>query len=374
MLDAIDDIPASQWNALVGTEVPFLRHEFLAALERHHCVGAASGWIAQHLTLHGADGQLLGAVPQYLKTNGYGELVFDWAWESAYERSGLPYYPKLVVAIPYTPATGPRLLLRPEADHKQVVDALITHAIAHAQQLQVSSLHWLFPHGQDLDRLTAHGLLPRLGCQFHWHNQNYRDFDDFLARFTSSKRKKIRHERRSVAESGLVIRRLTGNELSATQWQAVHRHYRSTFDRRWGHATLTLEFFHEVSRTLGDRLIVMLAEQAGAPVASAICWRDATTLYGRHWGCDAYFDNLHFELCYYQGLDYCIEHGLARFDPGAQGEHKISRGFLPTPTWSAHWIADARFRAAIADFLQRETPAMREHIRGLGEHSPFRSD
>jgi predicted N-acyltransferase len=371
IIHAMDAVPAAQWNALTGTHIPFLRHEFLCALERHHCVGAALGWQPRHLLLFEGE-QVVGAAPQYLKTNSYGELVFDWAWAEAYARSGLAYYPKLVVAIPYTPASGPRLLVHPRADHKQVADALIEHAIAHADSLRVSSLHWLFPQQQDLEHLTGHGLLPRLGCQFHWHNQNYRDFDDFLSRFTSAKRKKIRQERRAVTEAGVVMRRLYGEELSEAQWQAVHRHYRSTFDRRGGHATLTLAFFLEMSRLLPRQLIVMLAEHQGQPVASAICWRDADTLYGRHWGCDEHFHNLHFEACYYQGLEYCIEHRLQRFDPGAQGEHKISRGFLPTPTWSAHWIADARFRQAIEDFLRRETVAMRAYMQELDGHSPFK--
>ena len=373
IIGAMDEITRSQWNGLSGTDIPFLSHEFLSALEHHHCVGEATGWIPQHLLLFDGD-TLIGAVPQYLKTNSYGELVFDHAWEHAYERSGMAYYPKLVVAIPYTPATGPRFLVSPSADRQMVIKLLIDAAIEHAENLRVSSLHWLFPHDTDLKELTDRGLMARLGCQFHWHNQNYRDFDDYLERFTSSKRKKIRRERREVADAGVTLRRLYGSELSEEQWRVVHRHYRSTFDRRWGYATLTLGFFLETSRSLPQQLIVILAEHENRPVASAICWRDKDTLYGRHWGCDAHFNNLHFEACYYQGLEYCIEHGLKRFDPGAQGEHKISRGFLPTPTWSAHWIADSQFRHAIQDFLNRETIGMQNYIRELGEHSPFKSD
>lgn len=374
VINAIDEVSAGQWNGLAGTDIPFLSHEFLAALERHGCVGTELGWIPQHLLVFDDDHQLIGAAPQYLKTNGYGELVFDHGWEHAYQRSGRSYYPKLVVAIPYTPAMGPRLLVSPGSDREQVIPALIAAGIEHAEQLQVSSQHWLFPHEADLQQLARHGLLARLGCQFHWHNQNYQNFDDYLERFTSSKRKKIRRERRAVTEAGVTMRRLYGNELSEEQWRVVHRHYRSTFDRRWGYATLTLDFFLETSRTLGQQLIVILAEHDNRAVASAICWRDRDTLYGRHWGCDAYFDNLHFEACYYQGLEYCIEHGLQRFDPGAQGEHKISRGFLPTATWSAHWIADPQFRLAIEDFLVRETAGMQRYIKALGEHSPFKSN
>lgn len=375
IIGSLSEVSSAAWNTLQGTHVPFLRHEFLSALERHHCVGHATGWIPQHLLLY-EDKTLIGAVPQYLKTNSYGELVFDWAWADAYQRSGLAYYPKLVVAIPYTPASGPRLLIAPQADRDRVSAQLIQGAIEHAKQNNLSSLHWLFPNQEDLQQLQQQGLLTRLGCQFHWQNlsgdKQYRDFDDYLDAFTSSKRKKIRRERRAVTESGVTLQRLYGEELNDDQWQAVHRHYCSTFDRLSGYATLSLGFFQEVSRSLPQQLIVMLAEHNGKYVASAICFRDDDTLYGRHWGCDAHFQNLHFEACYYQGLEYCIEHKLQRFDPGAQGEHKISRGFLPTPTWSAHWIAEPQFRAAIADFLQRETLGMQDYIATLREHSPFK--
>lgn len=367
----IEETRAEQWNRLDGTHIPFLRHEFLAALERHHCVGEQTGWIPQHLLSHDGD-KLVGAIPQYLKTNSYGELVFDMAWAEAYHRSGLAYYPKLVAAIPYTPATGPRLLIAPEADRASIAHDLVQHAIEHARNCRVSSLHCLFPNEEDLKTLAEHGLLKRLGYQFHWQNDGYRDFDDYLDRFTSAKRKKIRRERRQVTESGVTLQRLQADKLSETQWRAVHRHYTSTYERLGGYATLSLGFFRELSQTMSQRLVVMLAEHEGSPVASAICFRDDRTLYGRHWGCDARFQNLHFEACYYQGLEYCIEQGLGRFDPGAQGEHKISRGFLPTATWSAHWIANPQFRAAIEDFLQQENKAMKNYIKALGEHSPFK--
>jgi len=375
IIGSLNEVSNNEWNALHGTQVPFLRHEFLCALEKHHCVGEATGWIPQHILLY-EDNTLLGAVPQYLKTNAYGELVFDWAWAEAYQRNGANYYPKLVIAIPYTPASGPRLLIAPHADRDKISAQLIQCMLEHAKQYKVSSLHCLFPHLDDLQQLTQQGLLSRLGCQFHWHNlpdnENYRDFDDYLDHFTSRKRKKIRRERRAVTETGITLQRLYGNELSDGQWQTVHRHYCSTFDRLSGYATLSLDFFREISRTLPQQLIVMLAEHQGNTVASAICFRDDTTLYGRHWGCDAHFQNLHFEACYYQGLEYCIEHRLQCFDPGAQGEHKISRGFLPTATWSAHWIAEPRFRSAITDFLQQETQGMQHYIDNLHKHSPFK--
>lgn len=375
IIGSLDEVSSDAWNALSGTDIPFLRHEFLSALERHHCVGESTGWIPQHVLIY-HNNSLLGAMPLYLKTNSYGEMVFDWAWAEAYQRNGMDYYPKLVSAIPYTPATGPRLLIAAAAERVTIAAQLIQAALEHASNLGLSSVHWLFPHQQNRQQLEQQGLLMRLGCQFHWHNlpgeQGYRDFDDYLDRFTSSKRKKIRRERRLVTESGVTLKRLYGHELSEQQWQSVHRHYRSTFDRLSGYATLSLDFFRDISQTLPQQLIVIIAEHLGDTVASAICYRDDTTLYGRHWGCDAHYQNLHFEACYYQGLEYCIEHQLQRFDPGAQGEHKISRGFLPTPTWSAHWIADPAFKKAISDFLQRETQGMQHYIQELNEHSPFR--
>lgn len=375
VIGSLNEVSSNTWNYLTGTHTPFLRHEFLSALEKHHCVGELTGWIPQHVLVYENE-TLLGAMPQYLKTNSYGELVFDWAWAEAYQRSGLNYYPKLVSAIPYTPATGPRLLISPDADRDVIAPQLVQTALEYAKQHRISSLHCLFPHAKDLQQFEKQGLLTRLGCQFHWSNlpgeQHYRDFDDYLDHFTSSKRKKIRRERRQVIESGVTLHRMHGNELSDEQWQSVHRHYCSTFDRLSGHATLSLNFFREISQSMPQQLIVMLAEHNGNAVASAICFRDDTTLYGRHWGCDAHFQNLHFEACYYQGLEYCIEHKLQRFDPGAQGEHKISRGFLPTPTWSAHWIADPTFKKAIEDFLQRETLGMQHYIKELSEHSPFK--
>ena len=371
IIDSLEEVCSADWDALAGTQQPFLGHAFLAALERHGCVGPRWGWHPRHLLLFAGE-RLVGAMPQYLKSNAYGELVFDWDWAEAHERSGLPYYPKLVVAVPYTPASGTRLLIAPDVDRDQVARALIGAAIDHARGLGVSSLHWLFPDDRDRASLAEQGLLIRTGCQFHWHNRGYHDFDDYLGHFSSAKRKNIRRERRRVREAGVGIRQLYGEQLSDAQWDAVHRHYASTFARLGGHATLTQAFFRDISRRMPGQVVIFLAEHGGRPVASAICLRDRDTLYGRHWGCDERFDNLHFELCYYQGLDYCIREGLQRFDPGAQGEHKISRGFLPTATWSAHWIADPRLRHAIADFLRREERAMRDYMQTLGEHSPFR--
>jgi len=371
VLTSISDISRDAWNAVSGTDYPFLRHEFLTALERNHCVGPRHGWLVRHLAAFEND-RLVGAVPLYVKDNSYGEFVFDWAWAEAYERAGLPYYPKAVVGVPYTPATGPRILTAQGADRDAVASALTNLALAWSQSENLSSLHWLFTDETDTHRLQQQGLHLRLGCQFHWHNRGYRDFDDYLDNFNSRKRKKVRRERRYVQEAGIEIRLVHGNEASEEELEVMHRFYRSTFDRKWGHATLNLGFFRDIAATMGEQLLFVIARRAGRIVAGAICLRGNDTLYGRHWGCDEDYHSLHFEACYYQGIDYCIRHGLRIFEPGAQGEHKISRGFLPTPTWSAHWIAHEGFRNLIGRFLDQETEGMREYIQDLSERSPFR--
>ncbi|HYN77207.1 MAG TPA: GNAT family N-acetyltransferase [Lamprocystis sp. (in: g-proteobacteria)] len=370
--DAIQAIPAADWDRLVGSDSPFLCHAFLAAMERHGCVGEALGWIPRHLALRDPAGALVAAAPCYLKTNSYGEFVFDWSWADAYRRQGLAYYPKLVVASPYTPATGPRLLIADGPKRDEYAQALADGAVRVAEQLGVSSLHWHFTTSAETDLLHARGLLRRVGCQFHWTNPGYRSFDDFLATFTAEKRKKVKRERRRVQEAGVQILRRRGDEVSAVEWAAFHRLYQDTFDKRGGIATLTLPFFQEIGQTMGRNLLLVFATHHGGIVAAAFNLRGEQTLFGRHWGCSKDFHSLHFEACYYQGLDYCIEQGLSRFEPGAQGEHKVSRGFLPTPTWSAHWIADPRFRNAIDRFLSAETQGMNDYLQEMHERSPYR--
>lgn len=366
--ESIDQIPAADWNRVAATDNPFLQHAFLAALEHHGCVGPQFGWLPQHVAVYDLQGALIGAAPLYLKDNSYGEFVFDWSWADAYERAGGAYYPKLVSAVPYTPATGPRLL----AADVTVQRSLLEAALVHARELNVSSLHWLFPPTAEVELMEEHGLMRRTGCQFHWHNRGYRDFADFLDRFSAQKRKKLKRERRRVAEAGLQIERIHGHEASDEQLAVAAEFYRSTFDKKWGVATLNLGFFREVARTMGERLVLIMASDPSRYVAAAICFRGDDALYGRHWGCNAEFHSLHFELCYYQGIDYCIDHGLKLFEPGAQGEHKVSRGFEPTPTWSGHWIADPRFAAAIGDFLRREQGGMQHYMDELAEHLPYR--
>lgn len=367
----LDELTAAEWNALAGDVNPFLRHEFLAALERHDCVGRQAGWIPRHLTVY-ENGRLLGAAPMYLKTNSYGEFVFDWAWAEAYQRSGLRYYPKLVVAIPFTPVTGPRLLLAAGERAAQVADLLITGALDYAREAKVSSLHWLFTTEQDTQCLEQHGLMRRVGCQFHWQNQDYRSFDDFLAGFSAEKRKKVKRERRRVRESGIEIEVLRGAEISTEQWEVFHRFYTSTFWKRGGIASLSLAFFQELGRTMSDEVLLILARHAGQYVAGTFNLCGKTTLYGRHWGCVEEFHSLHFEVCYYTAIEFCINQGLQGFEAGAQGEHKLSRGFLPAPTWSAHWLSHPAFSHAVENFLAQEKTHVDDYISELDGHSPFK--
>jgi len=364
----IDEIPAAAWNAL-GDGNPFLRHELLAAMEHHGCVGETFGWLPRHVAAWDGD-TLVGAMPLYLKDNSYGEFVFDWAWADAYQRAGLAYYPKLVSAVPYTPATGPRLLAR--NGDPAVRAALVRTALELARELRLSSFHCLFPHEEELEALLAPGLLRRTGSQFHWHNRGYRDFDDFLAGFTAQKRKKLKRERRRVVEAGIGFDVRHGDEVDDALWPLIARFYAVTFEEKYGMATFNEGYFREVGRALGRGFVVILARHADQYVAAAICYRGGDTLYGRHWGANADFHSLHFETCYYQGIDYCIREGLARFEPGAQGEHKVARGFEPVPTWSAHWIADPRFRAVLDNYTGQEHEAMVAYMDELQERLPYR--
>lgn len=368
----INTIPADAWNRVAGVDHPFTRHEFLAALERHGCVGERHGWLPHHIVVHDPDNRLCGIAPLYLKNNSYGEFVFDWAWADAWHRAGVPYYPKLVSSIPYTPVTGNRLLVAADADRESVTRHLIERALQLVDETGSSTLHWLFTSAVDTGHLLAFDHLRRTGCHFHWHNAGYRSFDEFLAALSSRKRKKIRRERRRVAEAGIDMKILSGHDMSTKDWSVMYEFYRSTFDRKWGEPSLTLDFFRDISQTMGEQLVLVFACKSGEPVAGAIMLRGSDALYGRHWGCRETWHSLHFETCYYQGIDYCIRHGLQLFEPGAQGEHKISRGFLPSYTWSAHWIRDPRFRDAIQHYLIQEHEMMVDYHDDLQLTSPFR--
>ena len=369
IIEHIDEVDPVDWNRIAGVDNPFTRHEFLVALERHGCVGERYGWLPRHLALRD-QGRLAGAVPLYLKFNSYGELVFDWSWASAYERQGLAYYPKLVSAIPYTPATGNRLLAAGGAE--TVRGELIEGVRQFAEEMKLSSVHWLFPTEQETGQLEDGGLMRRTGCQFHWENPGYGGFDDFLGALNARKRKNIRRERQRVKDAGITLEVRHGGEVTPSEWQVWQHLYESTFERKSGIPTLSSGFFRELGTTLPDSVVMVFARHHGDIVAGALMIRGRSTLYGRHWGAFAHHDSLHFEACYYQGIDYCIRNGIERFEPGAQGEHKVARGFLPTPTWSAHWIAHDGFRAAIARFLDDEADAMNDYMQDLASQSPYR--
>ncbi|HEY5622165.1 MAG TPA: GNAT family N-acetyltransferase [Gammaproteobacteria bacterium] len=362
--------PAS-WNSLAG-DSPFLRYEFLAALEETGCVGDGTAWHPCHITALDSDDRLVGGLPLYLKYDSRGEFVFDWGWANAYEQAGLDYYPKLVSAVPFTPATGNRVLALPGAEFSFVADALLGAARELGNEVGASSLHVLFPTDQQRAFFAESGLLTRKSCQFHWHNHGYRNFDDFLGRFNSAKRKKARRERRRIAEAGIRFEHLRGDELSAEVWDTVFGFYARTFLRRGRAPYLSRAFFAKISSSMPENLVVILARYGEQPIAAAICFRNSDTLYGRYWGSLADFHSLHFETCYYQGIEYCIDQNLDRFEPGTQGEHKISRGFTPAATWSNHLIIDAEFGHAVAAFLDREREHVEAYMDELEEHVPYR--
>ncbi len=368
----IDDIPPRDWNLLAGTANPFTRHEFLAALERNGCLGERWGWLPHHIVVHEAD-RLVGACPVYLKTNSYGEFVFDMAWADAYQRYGHRYFPKFVCAVPYTPVTGPRVMVAPEASSRAaVVDAISRKALELVGEYDGSGMHWLFTDAAATAELEAAGFMRRVGVQYHWHNHGYRDFDDFLSTLTSRRRKDIRRERRLARDSGAEFEVLNGHDATDEHWAVYHACYTATFDRKWGYATLSEAFFRELAATMPDNVVLVMVRHEGEYVAGAFNLAGDDGLFGRHWGTLRPLDYVHFEACYYQAIDYAIAHGLSRFEAGAQGEHKIQRGFLPQATYSAHYIREPAFRSPIADFLQRERGEMAAVIAELEGGSPYR--
>ncbi|HTS92929.1 MAG TPA: GNAT family N-acetyltransferase [Stellaceae bacterium] len=374
VVEHLAEVPPAEWDACAGADNPFLSHAFLEALEASGSATAKTGWLPQHVLVEDADGRLIGAVPLYLKSHSYGEYVFDHGWADAFERAGGSYYPKLLVAVPFTPVPGPRLLVRAGAS-ADVEETLIAALLEIAKAHGVSSVHVTFPPRAQWERLGAAGFLQRTGQQFHWENRGYASFDDFLAALNSRKRKQIRRERRDAMAEGLEIDTLSGGALEPRHWDAFHRFYRSTTDRKWGGAYLTREFFDLLHARLADRVVLMLARQGKRYVAGALNLLGRDTLYGRNWGATVDIPFLHFELCYYRALDFAIERGLKRVEAGAQGAHKIQRGYLPTPTYSAHWIRDRSFRTAVEKFLAREREAVAAEMQELGEElSPFRRE
>ncbi|RKK03238.1 GNAT family N-acetyltransferase [Pseudoroseomonas wenyumeiae] len=367
---AIAEIAAPEWDACAGDGNPFVSHAFLLALEESGSASARTGWLPQHAALRDPAGRLVAVAPAYAKGHSYGEYVFDHAWANAFERAGGRYYPKLQVASPFSPVPGPRLLVR-----DGIPQSALAGALAQATEaLDLSSCHVTFCTEAEWNTLGEAGWLRRLGTQFHWHNNGYADFEGFLAALSSRKRKQIRRERRDAQSAGLTFRALRGAEITPRHWKTFHKCYMDTVDRKWGSAYLTARFWPLLAERLGDRVVLMVAERDGEPVAGALNLMGKDALYGRNWGALVEAPFLHFELCYYQAIDFAIAHGLSRVEAGAQGEHKIQRGYLPSPTYSAHFIPHGGLRRAVAEFLEQERPAMLEHMAELASLSPFRQE
>ena len=369
---SLEQVDAAEWERLCGTDYPFLRYDFLLGLEQSGCTTAESGWQPCHLILR--DGETaVAALPLYLKSHSYGEYVFDWSWSQAWQQNGLQYYPKLVSAIPFTPATGPRLCHSDDLSSEQAWDMATRALEQFARQQEISSWHLLFPDQSTSDALLVDGFHQRRATQFHWFNEDYRDFDHFLAGFSSRKRKSLKRERRRIQEQNLVLQTLVGEQIGSENWEKFYHFYQYTYAKRSGHGGyLTREFFTRVAAAMGDQVIMIMASHEDSAVAAALYFRSADTLYGRYWGCEQEFDCLHFEACYYRGIEYCIEQGIKRFDPGAQGEHKIQRGFRPVATFSNHWIADPGLSAAVADFTRRERPHTDAYKKDAETLLPFK--
>ncbi len=372
ILNAIDEIEADQWNDLIKDNNPFCRHEFLSALEKHHCVGERFGWIPRHIAILD-NNQLIGAAILYEKYNNYGEFVFDHVWQNAYEKYGLNYYPKLVSAIPYTPASGVRLLT--QAHTKDQVFPLLLSTIQQVcDKIGASSFHCLFASTDEVKWLEQQQLAIRHDCQFHWNNQNYQTFDDFLANLRQKKRKNIRQERKKVINAGVTFRQLDGDTATQTDWRNFADFYTQTFLEKSGTPTLNFDFFIEVAKAMPKQVLLVLADLNGECIAGSLMFASDTHLYGRHWGCKEQVDYLHFEACYYQGIEYCIKHNLQVFEPGAQGEHKVARGFIPTLTQSAHWIKDEGFKDPIKGFCKQEVQHIEHYIQQVNTHNPYKEN
>ncbi|MDZ3836315.1 MAG: GNAT family N-acetyltransferase [Rhodospirillales bacterium] len=374
VVGSIHDIPAADWDACAGADNPFLCHAFFAALEDSGSACAETGWLPRHLLIAGDGGHAVGCAPLYLKSHSYGEYVFDWGWAEAFQRAGGRYYPKLQAAVPFTPVTGPRLLVRAGAP-AGTAEALAAAMVQLAKQLRVSSLHVTFHTRNEAPLFTRLGFLPRIGQQYHWRNEGYGSFEDFLAALSSRKRKAVRKERAEAACHGVRIRTLTGGEIEPRHWDAFHRFYLDTVERKWAHAYLTRGFFTLLGERMAEQVLLIVAEDGdGEPVAGALNLIGPDALYGRYWGSNADYRFLHFEACYYRAIDFAIANGLARVEAGAQGAHKIQRGYLPVATYSAHWVAEPGFRKAVAHFLDAERPAVEAEIEELAAASPFRRD
>jgi hypothetical protein len=366
-LNGIVAIKPKAWDALTDGS-PILSHAFLSALEETLCVGKGTGWQPFPMVAYDR-GELVGVLPLYLKSHSYGEYVFDWAWANAYEQNGLAYYPKLLVAIPFTPITGLRLL-SPDLQVQHLMVSALTQQIG---QHALSSAHVLFPDNQHAEVLKAAGWLERNGVQFRWENEDFRDFDGFLSRLSHDKRKKIRQERKKVSAAGVTCHCLLGSEITKADWDFFYQCYENTYLEHRSTPYLTKDFFYLIGERLVNHILLIIAKQEGEPIAAAFNLFDSNTMYGRYWGATRFVSGLHFELCYYQAQEFCIQHQIQYFEGGAQGEHKLARGFRPRPTHSFHQIAHPDFERAIQDFLQRETHGVDEYHHELEQRAPFKS-
>ena len=372
---SIAEIPAADWDRVAGTANPFVSHAFLRALEDGGATGGDSGWDPMHLILRDSDGRLAAAMPHYLKHHSYGEYIFDHSWANAFTRAGGAYYPKMLSAVPFTPATGPRFLTGDADDHRaaQLRAALTNGMTQYLDRLGLSSAHVNFLPEADIAALSDEGWMVRSSIQFHWQNDSYTDFDAFLAALSSRKRKNIRKERRTVAEAGVRLLRLTGDDITTSHIDHFYRFYMSTIDRKWGGAYLTEDVFHQLHASMADRMLLVMAEYDGRIIGGALNFIGEDALFGRNWGADLDIPCLHFEACYYQAIEFAIERGLKTVEAGAQGFHKVQRGYLPVTTYSAHWIAHDGFRAAVARFLDSERRGIDAEINAIEiQASPFR--
>ena len=374
VIDNISRVRAEEWDALTGASNPFIEHAFLSALEESGSVGGRSGWSPAHVLVRDDDQRLIGAAPLYVKDNSYGEYIFDWGWAEASQRAGIPYYPKLVSAVPFTPATGRRLLTAdPDQPDPEITTALVAGFQAVADAVEAWSIHLLFTTRAERALLAEqHAFLPRTTQQFHWHNAGYESFDHWLSFFRSKDRKNTRRERRRAMESVDRIRVVPGDEVTEAEWRIVRAYYDDTCSRKWGRPYLTDEFFYRLGATLAHRTLVFFAEKGGQVVGSALTFQKGEHLYGRYWGGQPGFRDLHFEVCYHRPIEMCIENGWTLFEAGAQGSHKLKRGLMPAQTFSAHWLRHPGLSEAVADALRREDRAVRRQLAAMVDHGPFR--
>jgi hypothetical protein len=360
------DFPPAQWDELAGDN-PFLRHAFLNALQESGCACPATGWDARIVTAWEGE-RLVGAMPLYLKSHSWGEFVFDWAWAEAYQRSGLRYYPKLVNCVPFTPVAGPRIL----AGTSEIRGALLDAALNLAHEMDVSSLHCLFTDEVEAHEIESHGLMLRQGVQLHWRNPGYATFENYLADLRRDKRKKVQQERRRVQDAGIRFEHLTSSRITTAHWEHFMRCYARTHEQFNSPQALNLDFFLRVGAAMPENVLLIVAYRDDRPIASALNFYNRDALYGRSWGTLEYHSGLHFETCYYQAIEFCIENKIGLFEGGAQGEHKLARGFLPTITWSAHWLAHPRFAQAVEDYLRRESGGIAQYVDELNDSNPFK--